>query len=184
MSTVASVCALPHAFSVKKFAILGIDLAVTLAIVGGLFVLSPGKAQLNDEEIAFQVEQTAQRMGTTTLSASGSLPALDLIFTAAPQGGWHIYLQTENFAYLDEPDAVTFAARGHAYLFVDGRAWGSMYTRLYHLSNLEPGRHRLDIFLVNRFAQVYTINGKPVGITRTVEVEQKDADPKPRMMKK
>lgn len=160
------------------------DLAILCVIVIGLLLLLPRKSQLTPAQRDFQMEQTMQRMGRVPVPDDVGPPSVSAIFIQAPQGGWHLFLTTPNFAFAGDPEYSSFAARGHAHLFIDGRSWGSIYTRLYHIGGLDPGEHTLHIFLMSSSSQVFTDDGKPIGTSLTVDIRREETDPKPFIMTK
>ena len=78
--------------------------------------------------------------------------------------GWNLNLMTSNFNFAPERVS-TFHVfnEGHAHVYVDGVKIGRIYGNWFHIGNLAPGAHIIEVRLATNNHLDYTRNGVVIG---------------------
>ncbi len=104
-----------------------------------------------------------------------SHPTLDLEVLEDMHSGYNIRLKTTNFIF--NPDSVGrnhVHGEGHAHLYINNVKYARVYNNWHHI-DLRPGKYELTVTLNANDHRVYTIEGKPVMATHTLEVNPREA---------
>ncbi|WP_231618555.1 hypothetical protein [Nonomuraea sp. SBT364] len=99
-------------------------------------------------------------------------PSVRLEVRPDSDSGWNLRLVTERFTFT--PDSVGGAAlpgTGHAHLYLDGKKIARLYGPWHHLAReaVPPGSHTLAVRLSADDHTLWSVGGKPVEGTATVE---------------
>lgn len=75
-------------------------------------------------------------------------PMVSLDVTRDALGGWNIHVKTTHFRFAPENvNGQAVQGEGHAHLYVDGKKVVRLYGPWFHLGDLSPGRHTLEVTL-------------------------------------
>jgi hypothetical protein len=100
-----------------------------------------------------------------------AVPSVQLVATADALSGWNLHVITTDFAFAPQRAGREFVlGEGHAHLYVDGEKRDRLYGPWYHLADLTPGLHTIDVTLNSNDHAEYQVGGKAIADQVTVEV--------------
>lgn len=95
---------------------------------------------------------------------SAPVPQVALSVTKDASAGWNLAIATQNFTFtpanVNDADA---ANEGHAHIYVDGEKVARLYGTDYHLADMTPGVHRVQVTLNSNSHADFTFNGDVIG---------------------
>lgn len=101
------------------------------------------------------------------------MPTIEVVATEDPVSGWNIQLITTDFAFAPQRAGREFVlGEGHGHLYVDGQKRDRLYGSWYHLDNLAPGDHRIEVTLNGNNHAVYQSGGRSVSDETNVRVDE------------
>jgi hypothetical protein len=104
-----------------------------------------------------------------------AVPTVELVATEDPVSGWNLQLTTTNFDFAPQrAGREVVLGEGHAHLYIDGENRDRVYGPWYHLEDLTPGRHTIEVTLNSNDHAVYQVDGKTIGARTTVEAVEEN----------
>lgn len=77
--------------------------------------------------------------------------------------GWNIYIEVNGFTFTPEKvNQGPSINEGHAHLYIDNFKIARLYNNWYHLKDLTPGEHTIQITLNANNHQALTFGGEPL----------------------
>lgn len=105
-------------------------------------------------------------------------PDLGIALHKDPVAGWNLELVTENFEFT--PQAAGLQNRpgeGHAHLHIDGKKAARVYSSWFHIGELAPGKHLIEVTLNANNHATLAVSGEPVRTVAEIEVAAEPAEP-------
>ena len=103
-----------------------------------------------------------------------AVPTIKVVATEDPVSGWNLQLITSDFTFSPERAGREFVlGEGHAHLYVDGEKRDRLYGPWYHLDNLAPGEHTIEVTLNGNNHAVYQSDGRSISDEITVEADRR-----------
>ena len=100
-----------------------------------------------------------------------AVPAVELTADEDPVSGWNLHLVTTNFAFAPQrAGREVVLGEGHSHLYVDGTKRDRIYGPWYHLADLEPGNHTIEVTLNSNDHSVYQVEGESISDSLTLAV--------------
>lgn len=86
--------------------------------------------------------------------------------------GWNIHIGVDSFAFTPEKvNQGPSIHEGHAHLYIDNFKIARLYHNWYHLKDLTPGEHTIQITLNANNHQALTFDGEPLQATVRITQE-------------
>jgi len=105
------------------------------------------------------------------LPAGDLLPSIRLEVSEDPDEGWNLVADVSGFDFAPENvGGPRTPGAGHAQLYVDGRPVARLYGRAYHLSDLEPGMHRIQVSLIGNDHAPFVHRGEAIATSIQIDV--------------
>ncbi len=102
------------------------------------------------------------------------IPTVELAATEDLVSGWNLRLITTNFEFAPHrAGREVVLGEGHAHLYVDGEKRDRLYGPWYHLGDLTPGRHSIEVTLNSNDHAAYQVGGKTISAETTIEVVER-----------
>ena len=105
-------------------------------------------------------------------STTAPIPTVDFTLLKDTLDGWDLHIATTNFTWTPQNiNQTPIADEGHAHLYIDGNLT-VLFAPWYHIdgSVLFPGKHAITVSLNANDHSVFSANGKPVQMTKTLFV--------------
>lgn len=103
------------------------------------------------------------------------VPTIELAASEDPVSGWNLQLITTNFEFAPHrAGREVVLGEGHAHLYVDGEKRDRIYGPWYHLRDLTPGRHTIEVTLNSNDHAAYQVGGKTISAEAAIEVVERD----------
>ena len=103
------------------------------------------------------------------ISSLPEKPGISLYVTRDVVVGWNIHLVATNFRFAPEHvNEQPVPGEGHAHLYVDGKKVARLHSPWFHLGDLSPGRHTLQVTLNTNNHASLVLQGIPVAATEEV----------------
>lgn len=105
-------------------------------------------------------------------------PQLGIALHKDPVAGWNLELVTENFEFTPEAAGLkNQPGEGHAHLHIDGKKAARIYSPWFHIGELVPGKHLIEVTLNANNHATLAVSGKPVKAVAEIEVATKPTEP-------
>ena len=118
----------------------------------------------------FEPGRMGHRHDPVEIGAETPLPALVLRTQEDVYGGWNLELVTENFTFAPQSAGRAHVpGEGHAHLYLDGEKRARIYGRWFHLPDLGPGSHEVEVTLNANDHGVLTIDGEKIAAVVRLE---------------
>ena len=105
------------------------------------------------------------------LPAGDLLPGIRLEVSKDLDEGWNLVTDVSGFDFAPENvGGPPTPGAGHAQLYVDGRPVARLYGRSYHLNELEPGTHRIQVSLIGNDHAPFVHRGEAIAASIQIEV--------------
>jgi hypothetical protein len=102
-----------------------------------------------------------------------AVPTVEVLATQDAVSGWNLQVITTDFIFAPERAGREFVlGEGHAHLYVDGEKRDRLYGPWYHLDNLAPGEHTIEVTLNGNNHAVYQSGGRPISHEITIDGEE------------
>ncbi len=106
-----------------------------------------------------------------SMEVSGDIPTVDLIVTEDPMSGWNLQIITENFVFSPEDASQDHVeGEGHAHLYIDGNKITRLYSEWYHIPELTPGNHDIEVTLNSNNHRDLTVSDEKIADSETITV--------------
>lgn len=105
------------------------------------------------------------------------VPTVAIEVLKDPKSGWNLRVETTNFRLAPENVSTEDVdGEGHLHLYINGEKITRLYSHRYHIGELEPGEHDIEVVLNSNTHGFLAIDGEPISASRTIHVPDPDDD--------
>ena len=98
-------------------------------------------------------------------------PQLAIAIHRDTVAGWNLELVTENFQFTPQAAGLKNEnGKGHAHLHINGKKSARVYSPWFHIGELPPGNHKIEVTLNANNHATFAVKGKPVKAVTEIEV--------------
>ena len=98
-------------------------------------------------------------------------PTLALSVSEEPSG-WRAHIKADNFTFSEDlQDGEHIDGTGHGHIYVGDMKLGRVFSDSYAIGALPPGKHVVRVTLNTNDHRTYTVNGRPLVVETTIEVD-------------
>jgi len=102
-------------------------------------------------------------------------PAVSIEIEPDPISGHNLFMSLANFRVAPEQASTeAVEGEGHMHLYIDGERVLRFYNEALHLADLAEGEHTVMVELSNNDHSAYEVDGQPVRVSETFQVEPSD----------
>lgn len=146
--------------------------AMSFTVILAILLRSYTGTAFNQYEEALAMQEADPHFNPVQLAVDTPIPSVALKIRKDDHSGWNMQVLTSDFVFAPEDCGKEHAdGFGHAHFYLNGEKVARLYSPWYHIPDLPPGKHILEVTLNSNNHGIYAQNGQPIKARYDLEVE-------------